>query len=600
MAGFSFSGSESIHDDAPSPVAVQEGTPPRFSVSGSESFEKAPEQITRQLPQNAGIKDIASTAYANIPSSARKAVGELIYPFQHPKETLAGMKQLGAGLASEYGGGYLGKDPQAERALETVKDYYKDRYGSLEGAKRAFAEDPIGTMMDVSTVMTGAGGALRAPLRGAQLAGRTGSMMTRGLGAAGELIGETGRLIDPVAASTKLGAMAAEPVTKGIIPNVLSMQTGKSAESLRRAEEAGASGNAEFWKNLYERKTPEEVIATTKNALEAVKDQRSQEYLSTSQGWRSSQVPLSFGTIDSTLNNIVSTYTPRGGSAPARYMQKPLQEIQDTIDHYRGSNKTMSDLDLMKRDLDKLYNSPDFRTGEAKAALGTVRNEVWQTIASHDPEYAKIMGEYEKATNEINSIISEIGTDRSSVPNRLRKIIKSSGTEALKRLAKEEPDLPYMLAGQELSTLHPGGIRGALVSSLPYVAAAGTIHPAVALGAGLSLPRVAGTVQAGLGTARTLPMMAESYAIPQAARRVAREVGRTAPMKPEEPSPEVAPENIRFAFATGGGVRRGMNAATLIAAVERAKADGQKNTESLLEAPDEHIVQALKVANEHI
>lgn len=56
----------------------------------------------------------------------------------------------------------------------------------------------------------------------------------------------------------------------------------------------------------------------------------------------------------------------------------------------------------------------------------------------------------------------------------------------------------------------------------------------------------------------------------------------------------------RTGRATGGGVRRGMNAQMLIAAVERAKANGQKNTESLLEAPDEHIVQALKVANEHI
>jgi hypothetical protein len=38
----------------------------------------------------------------------------------------------------------------------------------------------------------------------------------------------------------------------------------------------------------------------------------------------------------------------------------------------------------------------------------------------------------------------------------------------------------------------------------------------------------------------------------------------------------------------------------LIAAVERAKANGQKTTESILNAPDEHVVQALKVANEHI
>jgi hypothetical protein len=56
----------------------------------------------------------------------------------------------------------------------------------------------------------------------------------------------------------------------------------------------------------------------------------------------------------------------------------------------------------------------------------------------------------------------------------------------------------------------------------------------------------------------------------------------------------------RTGRATGGRINRGMNAQMLMAAVERAKANGQKTTESILNAPDEHVVQALKVANENI
>jgi hypothetical protein len=56
----------------------------------------------------------------------------------------------------------------------------------------------------------------------------------------------------------------------------------------------------------------------------------------------------------------------------------------------------------------------------------------------------------------------------------------------------------------------------------------------------------------------------------------------------------------RIGRATGGGVRLGMTSQMLIAAVERAKAEGQKSTESILEQPDEHVVRALKVANENI
>ena len=56
----------------------------------------------------------------------------------------------------------------------------------------------------------------------------------------------------------------------------------------------------------------------------------------------------------------------------------------------------------------------------------------------------------------------------------------------------------------------------------------------------------------------------------------------------------------RTGRATGGRIGRGMTSQMLIAAVERAKAEGQKSTESILEQPDEHVVRALKVANENI
>jgi hypothetical protein len=57
---------------------------------------------------------------------------------------------------------------------------------------------------------------------------------------------------------------------------------------------------------------------------------------------------------------------------------------------------------------------------------------------------------------------------------------------------------------------------------------------------------------------------------------------------------------IEVSRATGGRINRGMTSQMLIAAVERAKAEGQKTTESILEQPDEHVVRALKVANENI
>lgn len=553
--------------------------------------------------------EVAKSAYANLGPSAAKAAKELVYPFTHMPETLEGLKTVGSGIASKAAP-YVGskyRSPEGEAALGSIADFYKDRYGSFDSAKRAFAEDPVGVAMDASTALTGVGGALRGAglgaTKAAKLAGQAGRV-GQGLGAIGTAVGETGRFIDPVAAAAKAGAMAAEPITRGLTPALFSVQSGKSAEGLRRAEEAGASGNPEFFRHMFGGGSPEEVIKNTQEALQAVKNQRSEEYLNTSAGWKSSQVPLSLDKVNLKFDDILSAHTPSGGSV-ALYMKGPLSEIRNTIDHYNGTRKTMADLDLLKRDLDRLYYDPNFRSAEAKAALTQVRHEVWNTIANHDPAYADIMGRYEDATNEINNIVADIGTNKASTETRLRKLIKASGSETGKRLAKENPDLPFQIAGQELTTLHPGGIRGAIFGSLPYLAGSSVVGLPALSGIFASSPRVAGIAQSALGAARTAPMHLENKALPQATRRsvVATqrpqfEVSLAAPENPAEEADDYFYN--RKGRATGGRISRGMTAQMLIAKVERAKADGQKATEQILDQPDEHVVHALKVANQHI
>jgi hypothetical protein len=61
-----------------------------------------------------------------------------------------------------------------------------------------------------------------------------------------------------------------------------------------------------------------------------------------------------------------------------------------------------------------------------------------------------------------------------------------------------------------------------------------------------------------------------------------------------------AEEETRIARATGGSVRRGFTVQGLISAVEAAKKHNQKTTEKILSAPDESVVHALKIANNHI
>jgi len=112
------------------------------------------------------------------------------------------------------------------------------------------------------------------------------------------------------------------------------------------------------------------------------------------------------------------------------------------------------------------------------------------------------------------------------------------------------------------------------------------VHPGAMLGALGASPKIAGGLQYGLGAARKLPMQVESMAIPPSARR--------ATMAAEQPFMD---EN-RPVRATGG--RIGMTAERLLSMLEGAKRSVQKDTEALLQEPDEKIAKALTIAKEGI
>jgi len=568
----------------PAPTSTQETS--KYAAPPA-NFQLAPmpgEAIKKPIPPvPQGVlsaTQVAKSAYEHLVPSAIKTGKELVYPFMHPQETLEGIKTLGSGLASKAG---FTKDPESEQALSAIGDYYKQRYGGIEEAKRAFAEDPVGVASDVATIFTGGGGAMKGLAKGAELAGM--ARTATGLGKAGELIGETGRLVDPVSASTKLGAMAAEPITKGITPAILSFKSGKTIKSLQDAEEAGVTSNPEFWRHFSGEANPQDVIDAVKGSMDRIKEERRNQYLNTSQGWKSSQTQLDMRpTVDAFMDKLTE-YSP-SGKTPI-YMQAPLSDIGETLRHWGGSNKTMADFDFLKRDLDKLYNSPNFRGNpEAQAVLTGVRNKAWQTIVDHDPVYADIMQKYENATKEINDITSEVGTNKAAATTRLKKLIKANDKGTIDRLIKENPDLPYMIAGQELNPLVPEGLRGAILSSLAYSIPAMAFHPGAFVGVAGASPKIAGGLQYGLGAARTLPMQAEKMALPQTVRR--------ATMAAEQPFME---EEQPVARATGGRV---MTAERMMSMAKRAKKEIESQTKALLEEPDEHIVKALKVANEHI
>jgi len=134
------------------------------------------------------LTEVPVEAVKNLPESAGKFVGGVVQAVTSPLQTLTGILDAGAGaLRNSLPQGVVNFIDQfevnpeaAQRAVQTanaIGGMYKDRYGSYEGIKRTFAEDPVGAAADLSTLLTGGGAAatkLGATQTGAALS-RTGA-----------------------------------------------------------------------------------------------------------------------------------------------------------------------------------------------------------------------------------------------------------------------------------------------------------------------------------------------------------------------------------------------------------------------------------------
>jgi hypothetical protein len=147
-------------------------------------------QFKPQAPaQSQGLSwsDVPGQALRNAPQSAVNLGKAIVQPIMDPVGTAKNLGKLVAGVGSKIvgsadtvseavGGPDLQTPEQktyAEAPLNAVGQFYKDRYGSIEGLKRTLATDPVGAAADAATVLYG-GGAL-APGRAGAAASRVGA-----------------------------------------------------------------------------------------------------------------------------------------------------------------------------------------------------------------------------------------------------------------------------------------------------------------------------------------------------------------------------------------------------------------------------------------
>ena len=567
---------------------------PSESVSAAQPATKAaaqpsafpPNQVNRPEPKEMEIGDVLSSAKEHFVPSAKAFGQSLITPFIHPKETVQALGQLGTGLYSKAEGalGYkqdTDKKAQDEAAVNQMGQLLKERYGTIEAAKRTFAEDPVGFLADASIPFTG-GGSLAARAPGV-------------IGKVGEAAATVGRAIDPLTIATQAPKLAGKAVMSAVNAP-LSLQSGVAFKSLQDAREAGATANPAFWRTMTSG-DPAEVVSSVSNGIRQAAKERSDAYLK-GMSQTDRNATLGYNKVDAALQEARDMAYPGGGNPfdPKSAKVQTYERMQNLIDAWKNDPKrppTMENFDQLKQGIrDSGWGSTMPGTPERRM-IDLLANAAKETIP--DAAYRNTMEAYAKSTQDLNDLTKGLTVRGGSTSSQIRKILKDQkdGGDLIKRLSKYDPDLPFKIAGLDVHEYMPKGFLGRIAGSLSGLGAASVFGPHGLAAYVGSSPRVGGILNYGVGRTTGLPskIVDQNRALVEAARQTGR--------AEDVLGPQPQARGGRAHRASGGRLTGVTTAAMLMAAAESAKKGHGKATEPLLNQPDEAITRALAIANQH-
>lgn len=454
--------------------------------------------------------DVPRQALENFPASAGNFASSLVQPFLHPVQTAQTLGDLGAGAIREGARKVLpesafnaieGIDPNpqaAERASATagaVGDFYKDRYGSVEGFKRALATDPIGVASDASTVLTAGAGAARSAL------GQT-SRVAKALDTASSVTNP----LTVVEKGTKIATKGAGIGSK----HILGMTTGTSAEAVGEAYKAGRKGgqyNRAFKDNLRGHEGQDAVIGEARQAIGNIVDARRRNYQADMASVKANKTPINFLPIEQRFQDLVDSLYEGGHQTVSDATISKVREIGKAVDEWSKdpAMHTAGGLDALKKRVDDFMPSFSDKTANLERVVTATRNAVKDAIVAQAPQYAKAMEGYEKSKNAQREIEQALSLGRkNSTDTTLRKLQSLTRNNAntnyggrmqsadLLKQAGADTLMPR-LAGQSLSAALPRGILKALLGGGAIAGAAfGSVNPAVLAALPLASPRLVG------------------------------------------------------------------------------------------------------------
>ena len=464
-------------------------------------------QPKTEAPKNYTLGESLGNAAINlIPDIGHVAYG-VGKTLLHPIDTAKGVIDLGAGALQnalpkqvvDFVNQVDANNPQAiesaKRAVNTanvVGQDYKNKYGSYEGFKRAVAEHPAEVMADVSTVLGG------------------GAALTKG-SKLGDILSAGSKYTNPLTPAVKV-ISAAEKVPGSIARQVLGVTTGVGADTIGEAFKAGKAGNQSFWNNLTGKADMTDVLDEAKNALNNIKNEKSQQYRSGMVNVGNDKTVLDFGDIDNSIANATGKVSYKG-QVKDKFASAKVNEASDAINQWKNLDPaqyhTPEGLDALKQKIGGILESIPFEQKTARSAVQDIYNSTKQTITNQAPSYANVMKDYAQASDLVSQIEKTLSLNpKASVDTAMRKLqsltrnnVQTNYGQRVKlaeELAKHggENIMPS-LAGQAMNEWLPRGLVGkgediAAILGATHMSPSTLLFP-------LAMPRVVGAGAYGLG-----------------------------------------------------------------------------------------------------
>ena len=431
---------------------------------------------TVQPPKEQSWGDVATGALTSFVPSVGKMIGDIAQTVIHPIDTATNLAKtvVGAGEAgAEKLAGLVNPDliafnkqinkPSEEQQMAgQMADYYKQRYGTMEGFKQALATDPASVLADAATVLSG-GGTAASKLPALQ---RAGIQLSKAAG-----------YVDPLALTAKAAGKGIELAGKGAQAG-LGMTTGAGSEAIKQAYQAGKEGGptAEaFQANLRGNAPMTDVLDIAKQDLAAMNAAKTAEYRSNMSAVKSDKTVLDFTPIGTAIKDAYDVVTYKGQIKNQKGAEV-LQKISDAIGDWRtldpAQYHTPEGMDALKQVVGGIVESIPFEEKTARMIGGKVYSSIKDQIAKQAPVYSGTMKAYSEASDQIKEIERALSLgQKASADTAMRKLqslMRNNANTNYGNRIKLAQELEQQgggrimpaLAGQALSSTTPRGIQG--------------------------------------------------------------------------------------------------------------------------------------------